>query len=245
MKHCLVFILLITNLAASAQAPAGGKIVMHKTTETMGLDTNKLAVDPDGNKLHFYQYMQLIRAGKYNIRITAGNGFPLAEYQLEKVNEQQIMERYAMLKKQMSNKSAMLQDGNKLPVEPLLVGISKEQFDNKIIVAIFFQPGCDMCNTGLDEIGSFLKDHYDPQKMIIVAISNGDQEATYSQLTKTPIPNARLIFNGQKVKEAYWMDASAMNYVVTNKDHIIQFTISASGGIVNTVFKSKMAEVLK
>ena len=109
---------------------------------------------------------------------------------------------------------------------------------------MFFAPGCEPCNVGLSEIGDILKNVYDPQKMIVVAVSSDDAESTYKQLRLTPLPNARIIHNGNKIKETYWITSATNAFVVTNKDHVIQFTAGGSGGIINAAFKSKVSAIL-
>ena len=212
---------------------------------TMGLDTNKLAVDEKGNKLHFYQYKNLLQTGQYTIGVRGTNGMLGGdEYRLEKRDPSRDLEIYEMAKKQIASKSAVLQEGSKLTVAPLAHLIKPEEFEGKAIVLIFFTAECDQCNRSLAGLDSFFKEIYNPKKMIIVAINNRDKDKTYEQLKLTPLPNARIIYDAYKIiKEAYWINASNA-FVVTDKNHIIQFAAEGGGGIINTVFRNKVTAVL-
>lgn len=251
MKRFLtVCILSICWVIAYGQNPVmtKSKIVTRKievtNDGTMGLDTNKLAIDEKGNKLHFYQYIKLLQSGQYDIRPVDPNGQLLSEYRLEKRDPKRDLEIYEMAKKQISSKSAVLQEGGKLTIAPLAHLINPEEFEGKAIVLVFFTAECDQCNRGLGGLDSFFKEVYDPKKMIIVAINYRDREETYKQLQLTPLPNARIIYDAYKIiKESYWINASNA-FVVTDKNHIIQFAAEGSGGIINTVFKNKVKAVL-
>ncbi|GAB2982679.1 hypothetical protein GCM10027049_19260 [Mucilaginibacter puniceus] len=212
---------------------------------TMGLDTTILAIDEKGNKLHFYQYIKLLQSGQYDDIIPIDrNGQLLTEYRLKKRDPIRDLEIYEMAKKQIASKSAVLQEGSKLTIAPLAHLIKPEEFEGKAIVLVFFTAECDQCNRGLAGMDSFFKEVYDPEKMIIVAINYRDKDKTYEQLKLTPLPNARIIYDAYKIiKEAYWINASNA-FVVTDKNHVIQFTAEGSGGIINTVFRSKVKAVL-
>jgi hypothetical protein len=210
---------------------------------TMGLDTNKLAVDEQGNKLHYYQYKPLLMSGQYGVSSRGPNGTLLNEYLLVKRDNSQNLQIYEMVKKQLAIKSAMLQEGSKLSVEPLKHLIKAEEFEGKAIVLIFFTADCDQCNMGLISLDSFFKQVYDPKKMIIVAVNNRSKEETYDQLKLTPLPYTRIIYDAYKVKDAYWIPTTNA-FIVTDKNHVIQFTASGGGGIVDSVLKSKILSVL-
>lgn len=244
-RFLAVFILSICWVITYGQ----NKTVVRKVTVTndgtMGLDTNKLAVDEKGNKLHFYQYKNLLQSGKYIIGVSGTNGMLGGdEYRLIKRDDNQNLQMYEMVKKQLAIKSAMLQEGSKLSIEPLSHLIKAEDFDGKAIVLILFTAECDQCNTGLAGLDSFFKEVYDPKKMIIVAINYRDKDKTYEQLKLTPLPNARIIYDAYKIiRESYWINASNA-FVVTDKNHIIQFAAEGGGGIINTVFRNKVTAVL-
>lgn len=251
MKRFLtVCILSICWIIAYGQNPVvtTSKIITKKVAVTndgtMGLDTNKLAVDEKGNKLRFYQYIKLLQSGQYDIRPIDPNGQLLTEYRLEKRDSKRDLEIYEMAKKQIASKSAVLQEGSKLTVAPLAHLIKPEEFEGKAIVLVFFTAECDQCNSGLAGLDSFFKEVYDPKKMIIVAINYRDKDKTYEQLKLTPLPNARIIYDAYKIiRESYWINASNA-FVVTDKNHIIQFAAEGGGGIINTVFRSKVKAVL-
>lgn len=249
MKRFLtVFILSICWVIAYGQNKTVTKTVIRKVTVTsdgtMGLDTAQLAVDEKGNKLHFYQYVKLLQSGQYDIIPIDANGQLLTEYRLKKRDPNRDLEIYEVAKKQIASKSAMLQEGSKLSVAPLAHLINPEEFEGKAIVLIFFTAECDQCNRSLAGLDSFFKEIYDPKKMIIVAINNREKEETYEQLKLTPLPNARIIYDAYKIiKESYWVNASNA-FVVTDKNHIIQFAAEGGGGIINTVFRNKVTAVL-
>lgn len=251
MKRFLtVFILSICWVIAYGQNPimTKSKVVTKKVTVTndgtMGLDTTKLAVDEKSNKLHFYQYIKLLQTGQYDIIPIDANGQLLAEYHLKKRDPNRDLEIYEVAKKQIASKSAMLQEGSKLTVAPLAHLINSEEFEGKAIVLVFFTADCDQCNRGLAGLDSFFKEVYDPKKMIIVAINYRDKDKTYEQLKLTPLPNARIIYDAYKIiRESYWINASNA-FVVTDKNHIIQFAAEGGGGIINTVFRNKVTAVL-
>jgi hypothetical protein len=244
MKRILaVCILSICWLITNGQV---GKITTKITTSnnsTMGLDTNKMAIDEQGNRLHFYQYKKLLTTGQYGVSSRGPNGPLLNEYMLIKRDDKQNLQMYEMVKKQLAIKSAMLQEGNKLSLEPLVEVINAADFDNKAIVLIFFTADCEQCNAGLVGLDSFFKKVYDPQKMVILGINNYNREWTDYQLKLTPLPNARVIPDGSKIKEAYWITTTNA-FVVTDKNHVIQFATGGSGGIVGSVLKSKITAVL-
>ena len=244
MKRILtVCILSICWVITNGQVVKTISKITTSSSDNMGLDTNKLAVDEQGNKLHFYQYKKLLQSGQYGISSRGPNGTLLNEYLLIKRDEKQNLQIYEMIKKQIASKSAMLQEGSKLSLEPLVEVINAADFDNKAIVLIFFTADCEQCNSGLLGLDSFFKQVYDPQKMVIVGINNYNKEWTDYQLRLTPLTNARIVPNGSKIKEAYWITTSNA-FVVTDKNHIIQFATGASGGITGSVLKSKITAVL-
>ena len=245
MKRVLaVCILSICWLIAHGQVPTTITKIKSSNDGAMGLDTNRIVIDEQGNRLHFYQYKNLLTSGQYGITTRGPNGPLLNEYRLVKRDDNQNLQMYEMMKKQIASKSAMLQEGSKLTVAPLTHLINPEEFEGKAIVLIFFTAECDQCNMGLNGLASFFTQVYDPKKMIIVAINYRDKDKTYEQLKLTPLPNARIIYDAYKIiKEAYWINASNA-FVVTDKNHIIQFAAEGGGGIINTVFKNKVTAVL-
>ena len=249
-RFLAVFILSICWVITYGQNPVvtTNKIVTRKVAVTndgtMGLDTTKLAIDEKGNKLHFNQYIKLLQSGQYDIRSFDSNGQSPTEYRLQKRDPSRDLEMYAMAKKQIASKSAVLQEGSKLSVAPLAHLIKPEEFEGKAIVLVFFTADCDQCNRGLAGLDSFFKEVYDPKKMIIVAINYRDKDKTYEQLKLTPLPNARIIYDAYKIiRESYWINATNA-FVVTDKNHVIQFTAEGGGGIINTVFRNKVTAVL-
>jgi hypothetical protein len=220
------------------------KIVIKPSDGTMGLDTSKMAIDEHGNQLHFYQYKNLLQSGQYGLSSRGPNNTQLNEYRLEKRDDSKNLEVYEMVKKQIAIKSVMLQEGSKLSVEPLSHLMKADEFDGKAIVLIFFTANCDQCNMGLAGLDSFFKQVYDPQKMVIIGINNYNKQWTDYQLRLTPLPHTQVISDGNNIKEAYWITTSNA-FVVTDKNHIIQFATGGSGGIIGSVLKSKITAVLK
>lgn len=243
-RYLAICILCVCWAIAHGQDKITVKKVKVTNDGTMGLDTNKMAIDEHGNKLHFYQYINLLRSGQYGLSSRGPNGPLLNEYRLEKRDDSRNLEIYEMAKKQIAIKSAMLQEGSKLSVEPLSHLMKADEFDGKAIVLIFFTANCDQCNMGLAGLDSFFKQVYDPQKMVIIGINNYNKQWTDYQLRLTPLPHAQVISDGSNIKEAYWITTSNA-FVVTDKNHIIQFATGGSGGIIGSVLKSKITAVLK
>lgn len=245
MKRCLaVCILCIYWVIAHGQDKIMVRKVKVTNDSTMGLDTNKMAIDDHGNKLHFYQYKKLLQSGQYGISSRGANGPLLNEYRLEKRDDSKNLEIYEMAKKQIAIKSAMLQEGNKLSVEPFSHLMKADEFDGKAIVLIFFTANCDQCNMSLVGLDSFFKQVYDPKKMVIIGVNNYNKQWTDYQLRLTPLTHAQVISDGSNIKEAYWITTSNA-FVVTDKNHIIQFATEGSGGIIGSVLRSKITAVLK
>ncbi len=245
IRYVIVCLLCITGVKAFGQNPTVQGRVKMSQNGTMGLDTNKLAVDEKGNKLQFYQYKKLLLSAEYGLVTQDSHGFPLAEYLLKKKDGQRNLQLYEMVKKQMAINSTMLQEGNKLSVEPLAAQISPDKFDNKVILLMFISPDCQQCMTDIDDLGKFVKQVYDPNKIIWVAVAHGDESPERIQSLRSLLPYAYLLLNYNKIYEGYWADGLTTGYVIADKDHTIRFSVKGQGGIVPAVFKSKLTEILK
>ena len=243
MRHFIaVCILCISCSLVHAQVVTTGK-VKYSTDATMGLDSNKLAIDEKGNKLQFYQYSELLKSGQYGISTRSSNGLPADEYRLVRKDAQQNLKLYELVKKQIAIPSTMLEEGTKLSVQPLRT-IDPSKFDNKAIVLMFLSPDCQQCMVDMPDLSNFLK-RVDPNKMVLVALARGDESPERMQFLRSLLPNAHIFINYNSISEAYWVGDLTTGYVIADKDHIIRFTSRGQGGIIPGVFKSKLTEVLK
>ena len=192
IKRFLAGILSICWVIANGQVGTITGKIRSTNDVSMGLDTNKVAIDELGNRLHFYQYRSLLTSGQYGISSIGPNGPMLNEYRLIKRDDNQTLQLYEMVKKQIAIKSTMLEEGNKLSVEPLRT-IDPAKFDNKAIVLMFLSPDCEPCMSDMPELSSFLKT-VDPNKMVLVALARGDESPETHEFFTIPIASCLYIY---------------------------------------------------
>lgn len=214
-----------------------------RTGSSSPLDTNKLVYDDKGNALRYYQYQKLINTGEYAITSNGPPGQAGTKQSLKKLSQTEQYQRFARNRPSMVNPSPMLQENKELDINPLLDIVSKEELDNKVIVMIFWSPDCPPCTESFESINELFMQIHNPENVVIMAITNDTEGKATATLIKKPLMYARLISNARKISQAY-QEKLMPAYVVTDKNHIIRFSLKGIGtGTINE-FKNCIRTVL-
>lgn len=207
------------------------------------LDTNMVVYDEAGNALRYYQYSRLIDGGDYTISIRTTAAGSDGKPTLKKIDPKMRMMMYQMLKKQMAIKNSSLQPDKELDVTPLLEVINKDELDKKAIVLIFWNPDCPPCTESFATINAYFKQIHNPDNVVILAITAGDELRAAARLKQKPLLYARLIGGAGSIFNAYNV-STFPSYVVADKDHIIRFAVSGTGPVTMSAFKDTISEIL-
>jgi peroxiredoxin len=208
------------------------------------LDTNQIVYDEKGNALRFYQYQHYLNSGEYSIRYSGLPTNPSTKRYLFKLSAQQQNGMYDILKKSGTIKSAFLQEGSSLNINPLLEGLTKAELDNKVIVLIFWDPECPPCTESFADINDFFKQIHNPEDLVILAITNTSKTNAQIKLKDKPLLYAQFMNSARSVYNAYQLNAYP-SYVVTDKNHVIRFAHTGSSQITLPAFKSAVKAVLQ
>jgi peroxiredoxin len=209
----------------------------------LGLDTNRLVYDEKGNALHYYQYTKLINTGEYTIKQSAPPGTPGVKAYLKKLDPQESLRLYEIVKPRIAIKSPLLQEGKILDITPFLGTINKEDFNKKAVVIVFWYADCPPCTESFNSINDIFRQINNPEDLIVIAVTYDDEKIASAKLLQKPLTYARLISNAGQIVHDYQL-AIYPSFVVADKDHIIRFAVSGSSPITIPMFKSTIRQIL-
>jgi peroxiredoxin len=207
------------------------------------LDTNQLVYDEKGNALHFYQYTKLTNTGEYTIKLSAPPGTPGVKAYLQKIDPQESLRLYELIKPRIAIKSPLLQEGKVLDITPFLSIINKEDFEKKAVVIVFWYSDCPPCTDSFSSINDIFKQIDNPDDLIVIAVTYDDEKIASAKLKQKPLMYARLISNARQIVHDYQL-ATYPSFVIADKDHIIRFAVSGLSPITIPLFKSAIRQVL-
>jgi peroxiredoxin len=209
------------------------------------LDTNQVVYDEQGKSLRYYQYQRLLNSGEYTVTFKGGRpGDPAAKKYLKRLSVQEQNNRYLMAMPYTPIKSALLQEGTKLDIKPLLTAMRPEELENKVVVLIFWSAGCPPCTESFADINDFLKQIHNPEELVILAISRDNQQTAEAKLKEKPLLYAQFLNQASSVYNAYQLNHMP-SYVVTDKSHTIRYSTTGSGQVTLPTFKSTIKAVLQ
>jgi AhpC/TSA family len=207
------------------------------------LDTNMLVYDEQGNALHYYQYSKLTHSGEYTLKYNGVPHTPGVKASLKKIEPQAGALMYQAMKPNIAIKSPLLAEGMELDITPFLVTFSKEEFDKKVVVLLFWRVGCTSCTEDFIGLNDFFKQVANPDNLIVIAVTPDIEQKVNSKMLQKPLQYARLYDNAGAVIDAYQL-RSFPSYVVADKNHVIRFAVSASSPYIMPVFKSTIKQLL-
>ncbi|HEY0244832.1 MAG TPA: TlpA disulfide reductase family protein [Mucilaginibacter sp.] len=207
------------------------------------LDTNQLVYDEEGNALHYYQYTKLLNTGEYTIRQSAPSGTPGVKAYLKKLDPQENLRFYEMIKPRIALKSPLLQEGKVLDISPFLGTINQEDFNRKAVVIVFWYADCPPCTESFNSLNDIFGQINNPENLIVVAVTYDNEQIASAKLKQKPLMYARLLSNAGQIISAYQL-TTYPSFVVADKDHIIRFAVSGLSPITIPLFKSTIRQVL-
>ncbi|WP_175404002.1 TlpA disulfide reductase family protein [Mucilaginibacter sp. PPCGB 2223] len=206
------------------------------------MDTNQVVYDENNKPLRYYQYQKLLNTGSYTIRI---DGMPTdadAKRYLKKLTAEERAQRFERMRSFYVNKSPLLQENQELDIKPLLDdAATKQELDNKVIVLIFWSVECPPCTESFAALNDYFKEIDNPDKIIILALTRDKDLTVAAKMKSKPLEHTRLINNAGKIIDAY-QNRQLPAFVVTDKNHIIKFSLVNQVPEFKIAIKTALAE---
>jgi hypothetical protein len=253
MKQILFTIAILCSTVALAQDNKETTTVVRKTMTMTGAEANRMfgsvtdtkLYQRDGTVVDSITAAAMIRSRDYE----TGYGTPQGQTEMKrlitKVNPKMKMDMYQRIKTdpRMEIKSTRLQDGLTLDLKPLAKRVDTAKLVGKAIVMIFWCPGCysGAQPDQYHDVNEIISTYYNPDKLQVIAITNAPFDVAADALKKSPILNARNVFEGGYVTDDYQTENRPI-IVVTDKAHKILFSIKNNTGVTNWMLNKLLKE---
>ena len=136
-----------------------------------------------------------------------------------------------------------MQEDKELDITPLLSDVNKEDMNGKVIVLIFWYADCPPCTESFGSLNSFFKQMYNPQDLIIIAVTSNNEQIASAKLKQKPLLHTLLLSNARRISDFYQIKLYP-SYIVTDKNHIIRFAVNGESLITVPMLKSTISQVL-
>lgn len=221
------------------------KHVIQTRTTTSRLDTNEVIYDDKGNPLKYYQSQKLINTGEYSIKLKGGMpGDPNAKKYLQEATAMELEAAYERLKTSAAIPGNRLKEGQQLDIAPFSGILNHLEIDNKVVVMIFWSAGCPPCTESFESLNTLFSQIFNPEKMIILAITPDDVNVARTKLQEKPLVHAHLLADARNIITAYSLNTYPA-FVVADKDHIISFAKKGMGMVTVAAFKKAIKTALE
>jgi len=207
------------------------------------LDTNEIVYDEKGNALRYYQSQKLLNTGEYTMRLDGPLGEPGSKKYLQKLTVAQQISAYERMKKFMDIPGSYLNEGKQLDIKPLTLTVDQQDLDQKVVILIFWLADCPPCTESFDALNDFFAQIHNPERIVILAITNDDLAIAAAKLKQKPLAYARLLSNAGSITSAYDLKAYPA-FVVTDRNHIIRFAAKGIGPVSLAAFKNAIRTVV-
>ncbi len=167
---------------------------------------------------------------------------------ITKIDPARQEQMYQILKTQpvLRPRSPKTQEGVVLDLKPIANRLDTVKLKGKALLLIFWCAGCYSGSTPdqFMEINDITSAYADPSKLEVVAITQHSFDVGATALKKSPILNARHIFDASDINAAYNTGDRPL-ILLTNKDHKIIYAMAQHAAItpwmLNKLLKENVA----
>ncbi|MDB5003598.1 MAG: hypothetical protein JWQ34_1823 [Mucilaginibacter sp.] len=210
--------------------------------------TDRNIYDQEGHVVDSVTADKMVKSMDYGISLVSTNGQESFRRTLTKINPKQQESIYQSLKDlPHALRSRRLQDGLTLDLKPISQRVDTAKLLGKAIIMIFW---CTECYSGAGvpnqyhAVNDVISTYYNPDKLQVIAITDSPFDVAAEALKKSPILNARNVFEASGITDAYQTDNRPV-IVMTDKAHKILFSISNNAGVtvwmLNKLLKENVA----
>lgn len=253
MKHFFFAIAILCNTAAIAQDTKEPTTVVRKTmtgaeaNRMFGSITDKKLYQRDGTVVDSVTAEAMLKTRDYETGFGTPQGQTEMKRIITKVNPKMKLDMYQRIKTdpRMQLKSPKLQDGVTLDLTPMAKSVDTTKLVGKAIVMIFWCPGCysGAPRNQYQDINDIISTYYNPNKLQVIAITNAPFDVAADALKKSPILNARNVFEAGYLTQDYQTENRPL-IVVTDKAHKILFGVKNYTGVTNWMLNKLLKENL-
>jgi hypothetical protein len=253
MKYIYFAIAILCSTAAFAQDTKETTTVVRKTMTMSGAEANRMfsnvtdkkIYQRDGTIVDSVKAAAMVKSFEYGLGYATPEGQTEMKRVLMKINPKHELELYQRIKTdtRMQLKSAKLQDGLTLDLKPLAKSVDTTKLAGKAIIMIFWCPGCynGSRHDEYHEINDIISTYYNPDKLQVIAITNSPFDVAADELKKSPILNARNVFEGSHVTDDYQTENRPV-IIMTDKAHKILFSVKNNTGVTNWMLNKLLKE---
>lgn len=251
MKHIFFAIAILCSTVALAQDNKQTTTVVRKTITMTGPEasrmfsnvTDRKIYQRDGKVIDSAKAVAMVKSFEYALGYGNIEGQTTMKRMIMKINPKQKLELYQRIKSSSDLKSQKLQDGLTLDLNPMAKRVDTSKLTGKAIIMIFWCPGCynGTRNNEYFEINELISTYYNPDKLQIIAITNAPFDVAADELKKSPILNARHVFEGSYVTAGYQTENKPV-IVMTDKAHKIIFSVAYNTGVTTWMLNKLLKE---
>jgi hypothetical protein len=253
MKHFLFAIAIFFTAGAMAQDTRETTTVVRKTmtgaeaNRMFGSVTDKKLYQRDGTVVDSVAAEAMLKSRDYETGFGTPQGQTEMKRIITKVNPKIKLDMYQRIKTdpRMQLKSPKLQDGITLDLTPMAKSVDTNKLVGKAIVMIFWCPGCysGAPRNQYQDINDIISTYYNPDKLQVIAITNAPFDVAADALKKSPILNARNVFEAGYLTQDYQTENRPI-IVVPDKAHKILFGVKNYTGVTNWMLNKLLKENL-
>jgi thiol-disulfide isomerase/thioredoxin len=207
-------------------------------------DTNLVVYDENGKALRFHQYIKLLSTGNYTIWSNGSRSHdPNVKLYIKKNSLNDEVKASENINHDRTLKSGFLKVGKKLDLSVFNEVMSEADLDRKVKVLIFWTSECYPCMEGFKGLNQIFKHVYNPDEVIILAITPDRHERVAKALKAYPLDYSKMIFNAGGILSAYNHNQFPA-YVILDKNDTIQFSVAGIGPEVLQMFETRLSSIL-
>ncbi|WP_165499682.1 TlpA family protein disulfide reductase [Pedobacter frigidisoli] len=229
MKYILALVLVLNCIYTKAQdstkvtRTVSGVISM-RADMIPKPDTNQVLYDEKGKALRYYQYNKILSTGLYTIKLSEDKSLPRKQV-ITKLSEEQLNKYNTLIRENTKIKNQYVYETKKLDAAPLTAFYEQDKLDNKVIVQIFWYANCSTCTDFFAELSEFFKSLGDPKDLLVLLVTNDNQDVAKKKLKEMPLRNAELISSGKAIADAYQITGYPA-YIVSDKNYVIKYAVA-------------------
>jgi len=235
-----LFVLIFFSLPVFSQKIRGVEVTSVMNSK---LDTNTVVYDADGQAISHAKYVELIYSGDYATQISSVPGESEPKLYIKKLSPAEQIANADRITKSMAARNSVLQLNSELNLAPFYTKLAEENFDGKVKVLVFWSSECVSCTQSFQYINDVFWKTYNPNKAIILAITNEDELKAQLKLIQTPLLYAKLVSNGRSITSFYNL-RTYPTFVIADRDNVIRFAVSGAGPQVISAFKTQLRALL-
>lgn len=229
MKYIVALILVLNCIYAKAQDSTKvtrtvSKMVTMRADMIPKPDTNQVLYNEKGKALRYYQYSKILSTGLYKTRLSDDQSLP-RKLIITKLTDEELNKYNSLIRENTKIKNQYVYETKRLDAAPLTAFYEQDKLDNKVIVQIFWYANCNTCSELFADLNEFFKSLGDPKDLLVLLITNDNQDIANKKLKEMPLKNAELISSGKAIADAYQITGYPA-YIVSDKNYVIKYAVA-------------------